>query len=83
MSIDNSTHSLFGVSKAAADLLVQEYGKYFHLKTACLGADADRADALEHAAARFLAICEVHQDWQEIHDIRIQGQAGEGQYPLI
>ncbi len=34
MSIDNSTHSLFGVSKAAADLLVQEYGRYFNLKTA-------------------------------------------------
>jgi CDP-paratose 2-epimerase len=33
MSIDNSTHSLFGVSKVAADLLVQEYGRYFGLKT--------------------------------------------------
>ncbi len=35
MSIDSSTHSLFGVSKAAADLLVQEYGRYFGLATAC------------------------------------------------
>lgn len=34
MSIDASTHSLFGVSKAAADLLVQEYGKYFGMATA-------------------------------------------------
>jgi CDP-paratose 2-epimerase len=33
MSIDQSTHSLFGVSKAAADLLVQEYGRYFGLPT--------------------------------------------------
>lgn len=33
MSIDNTKHSLFGVSKASADLLVQEYGKYFNLKT--------------------------------------------------
>lgn len=33
MSIDASTHSLFGVSKAAADLLVQEYGRYFHMPT--------------------------------------------------
>ena len=33
MSIDDSTHSLFGVSKAAADLMVQEYGRYFGLKT--------------------------------------------------
>jgi CDP-paratose 2-epimerase len=35
MSIDRSTHSLFGVSKAAADLLVQEYGRYFGMRTAC------------------------------------------------
>jgi CDP-paratose 2-epimerase len=35
MSIDSTKHSLFGVSKASADLLVQEYGKYFGLKTAC------------------------------------------------
>ena len=35
MSIDNTTHSLFGVSKTSADLLVQEYGRYFNLFTAC------------------------------------------------
>ena len=35
MSIDQSLHSLFGVSKAAADVLVQEYGRYFDLATAC------------------------------------------------
>lgn len=34
MSIDNSKHSLFGASKVAADVLVQEYGKYFNMKTA-------------------------------------------------
>ena len=33
-SIDNCLHSLFGASKAAADILVQEYGRYFGLKTA-------------------------------------------------
>jgi len=31
MSIDNSKHSLFGASKASADLLAQEYGKYFNM----------------------------------------------------
>ena len=36
MSIDASTHSLFGVSKTAADLLVQEYGRYFGLNTVAL-----------------------------------------------
>ncbi len=35
MSIDRSTHSLFGVSKASADLLVQEYGHYFEMPTVC------------------------------------------------
>jgi len=35
MSIDNCKHSLFGASKVAADVLVQEYGRYFGMKTAC------------------------------------------------
>jgi CDP-paratose 2-epimerase len=35
LSIDRCTHSLFGVSKASADLLVQEYGRYFGMKTVC------------------------------------------------
>lgn len=34
MSIDQSKHSLFGASKVAADILVQEYGKYFDMPTA-------------------------------------------------
>ena len=34
-SIDNSTHSFFGVSKTYADLIVQEYGKNIGLKTVC------------------------------------------------
>ena len=33
MTIDQSKHSLFGVSKTSADLMVQEYGKYFGIKT--------------------------------------------------
>ncbi|MBB4304792.1 CDP-paratose 2-epimerase [Rhodobium orientis] len=35
MTIDQSMHSLFGASKVAADMLVQEYGRYFGMKTAC------------------------------------------------
>jgi CDP-paratose 2-epimerase len=35
MSIDGTLHSLFGASKVAADILVQEYGRYFGMKTAC------------------------------------------------
>jgi CDP-paratose 2-epimerase len=35
MSIDQTLHSLFGASKVAADVLVQEYGRYFGLKSVC------------------------------------------------
>ncbi len=35
MSIDQSKHSVFGASKVAADILVQEYGRYFGMKTGC------------------------------------------------
>jgi CDP-paratose 2-epimerase len=35
-SIDNSTHSIFGASKVAADIMVQEYGRYFNIPTMCL-----------------------------------------------
>lgn len=34
--IDRSKHSIFGASKVAADIMVQEYGRYFGLKTCCL-----------------------------------------------
>ena len=35
-SIDQSKHSLFGASKVAGDIVVQEYGRYFGMKTCCL-----------------------------------------------
>ena len=35
-TIDQSKHSLFGASKVAADIMVQEYGRYFNLPTCCL-----------------------------------------------
>lgn len=35
-SIDQSKHSLFGASKVAADIMVQEYGRYFSMPTCCL-----------------------------------------------
>jgi CDP-paratose 2-epimerase len=33
MSIDHSKHSVFGASKVAADIMVQEYGRYFNMRT--------------------------------------------------
>jgi CDP-paratose 2-epimerase len=35
MAIDQTLHSVFGASKVAADVMVQEYGRYFGMKTAC------------------------------------------------
>jgi CDP-paratose 2-epimerase len=35
MSIDGCMHSVFGASKVAADIMVQEYGRYFGMRTAC------------------------------------------------
>src|SRR3989344_5463154 len=63
MSIDNSKHSLFGVSKVAADVMVQEYGKYFGLKTAifrggCLTGPSHSGAKL-HGFLAFLIKCIV------------------------
>src|SRR5215469_1569955 len=63
MSIDYSKHSLFGASKAAADLLVQEYGRYFGLPTVsfrggCLTGPA-HAGAELHGFLSYLMICTV------------------------
>jgi CDP-paratose 2-epimerase len=38
MSIDQCTHSLFGSSKLSADIMVQEYGRYFNISTCCIRA---------------------------------------------
>jgi CDP-paratose 2-epimerase len=63
MSIDLSTHSLFGVSKAAADLLVQEYGRYFGMPTVCFRAGCltgpQHAGAQLHGFLAYLMKCTV------------------------
>jgi CDP-paratose 2-epimerase len=63
MSIDQSKHSLFGVSKVAADVLVQEYGRYFDLKTGtfrggCLTGPGHSGAEL-HGFLAYLAKCAV------------------------
>ncbi len=63
MSIDGSKHSLFGVSKAAGDLLAQEYGRYFGLKTGtfrggCLTGPAHSGAEL-HGFLAYLVKCVV------------------------
>ncbi len=63
MSIDSSTHSLFGVSKAAADLLVQEYGYYFEMPTVCFRGGCltgpQHAGAKLHGFLAYLMKCTV------------------------
>ncbi|MCP4652143.1 MAG: NAD-dependent epimerase/dehydratase family protein [Candidatus Omnitrophica bacterium] len=61
MDVDNCLHSLFGASKLAADILVQEYGKYFNLKTAsfrggCLTGPTHQGAQL-HGFLAYLAKC--------------------------
>lgn len=64
MSIDSSKHSLFGASKVAADILVQEYGRYFDLKTTvfrggCLTGPAHSGTKL-HGFLAYLMHCVAH-----------------------
>ena len=66
MSIDQSKHSLFGASKVAADVLVQEYGKYFGMKTAvfrggCL-TGPNHSGAQLHGFLSYLMKCAVTGD---------------------
>jgi CDP-paratose 2-epimerase len=63
MSIDHSKHSLFGASKVAADILVQEYGRYFGMKTVsfrggCLTGPAHSGAEL-HGFLAYLMKCAV------------------------
>jgi CDP-paratose 2-epimerase len=66
MSIDRSTHSLFGVSKAAADLLVQEYGRYFEMPTVCFRGGCltgpNHAGAKLHGFLSYLMRCTMRQE---------------------
>ena len=63
MSIDHCTHSLFGVSKAAADLAVQEYGRYFDMPTVCFRGGCltgpQHAGAQLHGFLAYLMKCTV------------------------
>jgi len=63
MTIDHSKHSLFGVSKVAADVLTQEYGRYFGLKTGtfrggCLTGPAHSGAEL-HGFLAYLVKCAI------------------------
>src|SRR5215471_8736435 len=63
MPIDRSMHSVFGASKVAADVMVQEYGRYFGLKTVCFRAGCltgpNHSGAQLHGFLAYLMRCNV------------------------
>jgi CDP-paratose 2-epimerase len=63
MSIDRCTHSVFGASKAAADIMVQEYGRYFDMPTVCFRGGCltgpQHAGAQLHGFLAYLMKCTV------------------------
>ncbi len=63
MSIDHSKHSLFGASKVAADILVQEYGRYFGMPTGCFRGGCltgpGHSGAMLHGFLSYLVKCTV------------------------
>jgi CDP-paratose 2-epimerase len=63
MNIDNTLHSVFGASKVAADIMVQEYGRYFGLRTACFRGGCltgpHHAGAKLHGFLAYLGKCAV------------------------
>ena len=74
--IDQSKHSLFGASKVAADVMTQEYGRYFGMKTACFRGGCLTGAA--HSAAElhgFLAY--VMRACAEGREYRIYGYKGK------
>jgi CDP-paratose 2-epimerase len=66
MSIDECLHSLFGASKVAADVLVQEYGRYFDMPTVCFRGGCltgpNHAGAQLHGFLSYLMRCTVTGD---------------------
>lgn len=75
-SIDHCKHSLFGASKLAADILVQEYGRYFGIPTCCLRGGCltgpDHSGVELHGFLSYLVRCNV-----EGRDYRIFGYQGK------
>jgi CDP-paratose 2-epimerase len=75
-SIDQSKHSLFGASKAAADVLVQEYGRYFNMPTCCLRGGCltgpNHSGVELHGFLSYLIKCNL-----EGKEYRIQGYKGK------
>jgi CDP-paratose 2-epimerase len=74
MSIDATLHSVFGASKVAADVMVQEYGRYFGLRTGCFRGGCltgpNHAGAPLHGFLAYLAKCAVTGTPYTVHGYR-------------
>ena len=74
MSIDYAKHSLFGSSKVAADIMVQEYGKYFGMNTGIFRAGcltgADHSGAEMHGFLSYLMKCVINGNKYRIFGYR-------------
>ncbi len=75
-SIDQSKHSIFGASKVAADVMVQEYGRYFNMPTCCLRGGCltgpNHAGVELHGFLSYLVKCNV-----EGREYRVFGYKGK------
>jgi CDP-paratose 2-epimerase len=75
-SIDQSKHSLFGASKIAADILVQEYGRYFGILSCCLRGGCltgpNHSGVELHGFLSYLVKCNI-----EGHPYRVFGYKGK------
>ncbi len=75
-SIDHTLHSLFGASKTAADVLVQEYGRYFGMPTVCLRGGCltgpNHAGVELHGFLSYLVKCNLEE-----HEYKIYGYKGK------
>jgi CDP-paratose 2-epimerase len=76
LSTDQSTHSLFGASKLAADAMVQEYGRYFGMPTCCLRAGCltgpHHSGVELHGFLSYLVKCNLEQ-----REYRVLGYKGK------
>lgn len=66
MSVDNSKHSLFGASKLSADIVVQEYGRYYGMKTVCFRGGcltgSNHSGTELHGFLAYLMKCSITRD---------------------
>ncbi len=71
LTIDCSKHSLFGASKVAADVMTQEYGRYFNMRTCCLRAGCvtgpSHSGVELHGFLSYLVRCNLDQRTYKIY----------------